>query len=1539
MKHCLMSMLCMVWLVLPALAQKNYDVSFKSGTVHASKFYPPPKSQQIINDLHSFGGQYYLVLQFEDIPSIEEREVLQAQNIELLYYLPNYAYLASVPVGTNITELEVSAILPIQPENKMSRDLANGDYPDHALTGDYVSLSVLPYPDISTWSLLHHLWQHGFSAVLNRMEQISVHLPVSRVAELAALTPVMYLEAKEPNPVKEGQGGRNLHRINHLGGGGSESYTGAGVFMAIADDGAVFHLDFLGRIIDHTQNDAGNHGEMTVGLAIGAGNIDPQGIGMAPGAKLHLYDISNYPHINDAPSNYFQYGTVITSTSYGEGCGGVYSYSAQSLDEQVVETHELLHVFSAGNSSGVSCGIYGQVGPIDGQYYGNITGGRKAAKHSMAVGNLFYNDELRSTSSRGPAEDGRIKPDICSFGQGNWTTDTGNGYRSGGGTSAASPVVAGTAALLYEAFREFHNGMTPASALIKATMLNTAEDLGRPGPDYDFGWGRLHGKRAIETIENQWHYHSSINHGEQNVHLLTLPSGVKELRAMVYWLDPAGSPQAEKALVNDLDFTMRDPASQNHLPWVLSTATHADSLVKPAYPGVDRVNNMEQIRVLNPTAGTYELKVIGHLVPMGAQEYYIVYHYTTEALTLTHPVGGEGFVPGTIEALHWDAIGTNGAFTLEYSTNGMQSWQLISNNVGGDKRLYDWLVPPTITGDVRIRIRRGAASDTSNEPFCIIQTPQIAFGFVNNSSARVYWPPVPGAVSYDVHALGQEYMELISNTQDTSFAFNIGTWEERWMAVSAKMATGVSGRRCIAQKYVHVPCENQIQVQLHFDTYPAETSWAILGPDGEVVKSGGLYHFQAAGSTLILEECLPAGCYDFVIYDSYGDGMCCQAGEGSYQLVDQAGQVLAAGGTFTVAELTAFCVEETTPNLNISIINTTNVSCAGEEDGSATILASGGTGAYTYIWEHGATGNHLNNLSAGNYSVTVTDGQATATTTVSISQPTPIAIDLNSSNATCGGDGTGAIFTEVTGGTTPYSYAWSNGASSTSVEDLEAGAYSLTITDAQGCSHSETTFIESTSGPEITVYSSNASCAQTSNGWAFAYATNGIGNYSYSWSNGVESPLNNGLLPGNYTITVIDGNGCETVETVAIESPSGIMVTPIVNHETCANAEDGIITLDISGGVGPYAVSWNTGQQGEQIEGLSSGAYLYNINDGNGCTTFGQVSVDSPAPIYLALANTEATDGNNGSINLTVIGGAPPYTYSWSNGEQIEDISNLAPGLYSVTVTDNHGCESYTSATVEDQDTGYCLSRGSNTNFEWIESIQIGETTLTSGNNNGYLNHQNNPIILAPDAIVPVYLEPGYASTTYNEYWKLWLDWNQDGDFDDTGEALLAPPASNATIAANIIIPAGALTGLTRMRVAMKYGSVPGSCGTYAYGEVEDIVINIGEDAGNLGNSNDLLGLQGGELAATATSSSKVDVFPNPATNNLTVAFDATAEEATTLELWSVKGHLQHRETRNVTKGYNGWELDISHIPAGHYFLKLKGGSILQVESVVILGL
>ncbi|MDX1943299.1 MAG: S8 family serine peptidase [Saprospiraceae bacterium] len=1442
-------------------AQRDYSISLQSGPIPVPEFYQPSDISAQMLAAHQFKEYYYLVLQFHDVPPAAHIKSLELMGVELLEYIPHYAYIAKVPVNIDRAALGARALITLKPEYKLSQVLASGSYPAHAVTTSGIKIQIFPYKSIAAEALLESLTRSGFAGGEIQQNSLALTIAQDRIIELAKHPAVMHIDFPIAPPQPDGWTARTAQRLNLLENGPNLGYDGKGVAIATADDGSVFHEDFRGRITDFNNTYGGTHGDMVAGILVGAGNLNPLAMGMAPGADLFLYSIENYPHIENAAQNLLQNRVVITSTSYGEGCGGYYDQYTRQVDAQVFQNPVLLHVFSAGNSGDESCSNYGNFLAPDGGRFGNLTGGRKAFKNGITVGNVGYDDHVITSSSRGPTQDGRIKPDIMAHGQGNLSTDQNNGYQYGGGTSAAAPSLAGTAALLYQAYRELNGNQDPSSALIKAAMLNTADDLGNAGPDYITGWGRVHAGRALETLRYNWFTNGSVAHNATQTHNLTIPEKVQQVRVMIYWTDPEGVPLAGKSLVNDLDLSIQSPLGESYQPWVLSKALHRDSLNKPAYRGLDKVNNVEQITLDNPSAGTYSIKVKGHLVPKGPQNYVIVFYFLQNELSMTYPNGGEGFVPGETEVIRWDAFGNSGTFSLEYSANEGATWQAIASNIAGHLRHYDWQVPNMNTNKMRIRVKRNGKSAESANPFCIMALPDFNFFYVAPGTAAVRWRKVAGANLYDVYALGNKYMDLIGTTSDTSLNFNIANWQGNWYSVRARNTNGAAGRRANAKWYQHRPCEANLTLKLMFDLYPSETYWDIKDSAGRVWASGGPYFGVTPNSTEIINICLPYGCYNLNIYDRYSDGMCCGNGQGSYLLSNEAGTALASGGQFNDLKTNAFCVDQNTVNapLIVQFNNVINASCFSEQNGAATATASGGTGNYTYAWSNGTTGASANGLRAGTYSVTVSDGRNQITTSVTISQPSKINVQLTPRSSSCSENNTNSVTSSVSGGTAPYTYRWSNGSQAASISNINPGSYYLTVTDANGCTQIAFANLQPT------------------------------------------APINLSLSAKNIT---------------------------------CYGANDGSATANISGGSPPYSYAWSSGSTNATATGLGQAIHAVTVTDAQGCQATAAVNIFAPSAINVSYIATPALGANNGAINLSVNGGTPGYSFKWSNGATTEDLSNLASGAYTVTITDSKNCNVIQSIRVEYQSPTDCSARGSSTRFEWIESVVIAGLTNSSGNNNGYGNFTNLTQNLNAGSSYPVVLTPAYAASAFREFWRIWLDVNQDGDFADAGEEIFVADGFIGSISGTLRIPAHTLSGATKMRVAMRYGTPPLPCGTFAYGEVEDYSVFI--VSGSNINA-DLVSARSNEiLSLGTTAATNAEIFPNPA--GLETKLRYYSRTNNTLEIFVVDalGRSRFQKAIEVTEGWNDFSLNVEQWKTGIYILKGKNAEEYFEKQLII---
>ncbi len=779
-------------------AQQNYTLYLQSGTTtpesNLNTFQNAPEPVDL------FEGYYCRFLQFTELPNKEQQDAMRRTGLVIMDYVPKNAFMTAIPKGydkSKLSALGVRAVIKQEPAQKISRTISGG-FQDWAVNAPgTVDLDVQYYAHLNSTSVLNAAAKYG--RVLGHLAEnhvISIRIADKALWNLAEEPWVFFINSIAAPSVKDDTKGRSLHRSNSINTDfvTGRHYDGTGVTVAIADDGFVGpHIDFTGRMTNFATGTGQSHGDMTSGICVGAGNLNPVIRGMATGAYLYTYDIGAYPQVVNAVANYNNHGIVIASTSYSQGCNQ-YTSDTQFGDNLLYNNPQLQFVFSGGNSGSTNCN-YGA-----GTAWGNITGGYKQGKNVVACGNLDELEVLDPSSSRGPASDGRIKPDICANGRNQLSTNENNTYQVGGGTSAASPGVAGVFAQLYQAYKQLTGASNPPAALIKASLLNTAEDIGNAGPDFIYGWGRVNALRALQTLEGNRYLTDSVTQGNNKTHIINVPAGTRQIRVMVYWSDIGGSPVAAPALVNNLNMTLTDPSAGVWNPWILDPTPIAANLNTPAIRGVDSLNNMEQVTLDNPAAGAYTVTVNGYALPSTGQRYYLVWEFRGDAVTMTYPNGAEGFVPGETEVLRWDGQRNLGTYTLEYTVNNGTSWLPIAASVAQNVQHYSWLVPNTVSGAVKVRVTRGAFSDMSDTSLAIIGVPSgLAVSWACPDSLRLTWAAVSGAASYTIYKLGNKYMDPIGTSTATNFIVT-GTNPSLgyWFSVCANTPAGNKGRRAYA---------------------------------------------------------------------------------------------------------------------------------------------------------------------------------------------------------------------------------------------------------------------------------------------------------------------------------------------------------------------------------------------------------------------------------------------------------------------------------------------------------------------------------------------------------------------------------------------------------------------------------------------------------------------------------------------------------------------------------------------------------------------
>ena len=338
-----------------------------------------------------------------------------------------------------------------------------------------------------------------------------------------------------------------------------------------------------------------------------------------------------------------------------------------------------------------------------------------------------------------------------------------------------------------------------------------------------------------------------------------------------------------------------------------------------------------------------------------------------------------------------------------------------------------------------------------------------------------------------------------------------------------------------------------------------------------------------------------------------------------------------------------------------------------------------------YSWSNGATTKNITGLTAGSYTVTATSTTGCSiTNTYSVTQPDSLNINFNTTNTTCSNLSNGSIVANVSGGTTPYNYQWSNSVVATSITNLIAGVYTLTVTDANGCTKLSSITLISPVNINISESIINVNCNGSSTGSIALNVSGGAGGYSYLWSNGATTSSVNALAAGTYTVTIKDANNCTQSKSFNVIQSTAITGTFTKTNVSCFGGNNGSLTINASGGTAPYNYAWVIGTTTATITNKSAGTYTVTVTDALGCTNSFSSTITQPNQIVISptVTNVSCNSGTNGSITIAMAGGVSPYTYLWSNGKTTANNTGVVAGVYTLTVTDGSSCSSQSSITV-----------------------------------------------------------------------------------------------------------------------------------------------------------------------------------------------------------------------------------------------------------------
>ena len=717
-----------------------------------------------------------------------KHELYQNKNINIVRRLDEEHYIIYLTgSATSAKTLEkFDSVFPVNDLWKLSPVLASEK---QAIAGNQKKLYVLKVRDIDHFKA-------NFSTKINLISSHpSTNIVILEssyqfiVEELLPSDQVIYISLFSGNPNEESlvlDMNLNVNKINllrHVAPG----LNGEGMAISIKEQRFDEQdIDFKGRVLpsDISSETVSRHATEMATIAAGGGNTSMNSLGPAWGAMLSP---SDFEVLFPDDDSYFNNADItVQNHSYGTVIENFYGAFAEAYDVHTNENPKLLHVFSVGNN-GTGTDTVGTYKDVEG--FANLTGNFKMAKNILTVGAIDTLNQLDPFVSKGPAYDGRVKPEVVAY--------------STAGSSSSAALVSGLSAILQEAYQIKNGGELPDASFLKAILINSADDAGPTGIDFLSGYGSVNGYRALTAIDSSWYIAGTVDHGESQTIDIVVPANAKNLKITMAWNDPAATVNASTALINDLDLTAQhESGGAVWLPWVLNSYPHEDSLIQLPERKTDRLNNVEQITIDNPDAGIYKVTVEGYDIPAGPQKFFVTYQWEIQNDFLwTFPTGGDNmpFNGENISIFRWESSYGDVTGTLEYSLDNGATWQLINNNIDLSKEYLSWWAPDTdATAIARMTI---GGNQYFTDIFTISRLLKPFVGFNCQDSVMLNWNHRKNTESYVLYTLGDKYLTPVLETQDTAVILNKEEHPYMLYAVAPQFQDNKTGFRSLTFNY------------------------------------------------------------------------------------------------------------------------------------------------------------------------------------------------------------------------------------------------------------------------------------------------------------------------------------------------------------------------------------------------------------------------------------------------------------------------------------------------------------------------------------------------------------------------------------------------------------------------------------------------------------------------------------------------------------------------------------------------------------------